>query len=100
MTDKKVLHLTLFKEWFDLIASGDKTEEYRKGTPYWDKRLNCKRFDEVHFTNGYGKNRPFMRVEWRGHHLIQTDLSGHFHKHIITLGKILEVNYKKKEGRK
>ena len=75
-----------------MIASGEKTEEYRKGTLYWDKRLNGKMFDEVHFTNGYGKDRPFMRVEWRGHYTIQTDLSDRFHKHIITLGKVLEVH--------
>ena len=23
-------------------------------------------FDEIHFTNGYGKHRPWMRVEFKG----------------------------------
>lgn len=35
----KVLHLTLKKKWFDMIASGDKTEEYRDFNDYWIKRL-------------------------------------------------------------
>jgi hypothetical protein len=35
----KVLHLTLKKRWFDMIASGEKTEEYREIKPYWAARL-------------------------------------------------------------
>lgn len=35
----KILHLVLKKKWFDLIASGVKTEEYRDVKPYWEKRL-------------------------------------------------------------
>lgn len=36
---KKVLTLTVSKEWFDMILSGDKTEEYREIKPYWVARL-------------------------------------------------------------
>jgi len=66
----KILHLTLKKKWFDLIASGKKTKEYRARKPYWEKRLLDKKgfaieFDEVHFRNGYGNKVPFMRVEWK-----------------------------------
>lgn len=35
----KTLHLTLKKKWFDMIASGEKTEEYREIKPYWASRL-------------------------------------------------------------
>lgn len=35
----KVLHLTLKKKWFDMIASGEKKEEYRDFVMYWGKRL-------------------------------------------------------------
>lgn len=35
----KTLTLSLKKKWFDMIASGEKTEEYREITPYWQKRL-------------------------------------------------------------
>ena len=35
----KVLHLPLKKEWYEMIESGVKTEEYREIKPYWIKRL-------------------------------------------------------------
>lgn len=35
----KTMHLTLKKKWFDMIASGEKKEEYREIKPYWVKRL-------------------------------------------------------------
>lgn len=61
----KILHLTLKKQWFDLIASGEKKEEYREIKPYWDVRLN-KPYDAVLFRNGYSQNAPTMmfRVNW------------------------------------
>lgn len=36
---EKVLYLPLKKEWFDLIKSGIKKEEYREVNEYWGKRL-------------------------------------------------------------
>ena len=36
---KKVLTLTISKEWFDKIVLGVKTEEYREIKPYWVARL-------------------------------------------------------------
>lgn len=36
---KKVLKLVVSKQWFDMIASGEKTEEYRVIKGYWAKRL-------------------------------------------------------------
>jgi hypothetical protein len=36
---QKILHLTLSKKWFDLIAYGDKREEYREIKPYWINRF-------------------------------------------------------------
>ena len=40
---KNVLTLTVSKQWFDMIVTGEKTEEYREIKPYWIKRLttNC-----------------------------------------------------------
>lgn len=35
----KILKLTLKKEWFDMILSGEKDEEYREIKPYWVTRL-------------------------------------------------------------
>lgn len=35
----KTLHLVLKHTWYDMIASGEKKEEYREIKPYWTKRL-------------------------------------------------------------
>lgn len=35
----KTLHLPLKKEWYEMIESGVKTEEYRKIKPYWVARF-------------------------------------------------------------
>ena len=40
----KALHLTLKKKWFDMIASGEKKEEYREIKPYWASRLTWHEF--------------------------------------------------------
>lgn len=37
--EKKVLTLTVNKQWFDMIIVGEKTEEYREIKPYWVARL-------------------------------------------------------------
>lgn len=69
----KTLDLVLKKQWYDMIASGEKKEEYREIKPYWIGRLadmddrddNCsyysiKRYDRVTFHLGYSKDRPSM----------------------------------------
>jgi len=66
----KILHLTLKKKWFDLIASGKKTVEYREEKPYWQKRILdelglSKPFDIIRFKNGYG-DVSTMDVEFKG----------------------------------
>lgn len=38
-TMSKTLHLPLKKEWYEMIESGVKTEEYREIKPYWSKRF-------------------------------------------------------------
>ena len=70
----RILHLTLKKQWFDMIASGEKKEEYREIKPHWKARLCCgfptllseKDFDVVKFTNGYSKNAPCITLSWEG----------------------------------
>lgn len=83
----RILHLTLKKKWFDLIAAGKKKTEYREIKPYWEKRLN-KDYDEIHFRNGYNKNCPFMRVEYFGKSEDYFEGKKCF---AIKLGKILEI---------
>jgi hypothetical protein len=58
-----ILHLTLKAKWFDMIASGEKKEEYREIKPYWAKRLVGKDFAHVLFRNGYSKNARTMLIK-------------------------------------
>ena len=53
----KILHLTLKKKWFDLIQSGEKTEEY------WEKRFEGVISGKINFKNGYSKNAACFIVE-------------------------------------
>jgi len=70
----RTLHLTLKKKWYDMIASGEKKEEYRENKQYWRTRLQrnsslgmiTKEFDVVVFKNGYSKNAPTIKVECKG----------------------------------
>lgn len=61
----KILHMTLTARWFDMIASGEKKEEYREIKSYWTKRLN-KHYDIVRFSNGYSPDSRKMDVEVLG----------------------------------
>lgn len=80
--EKKVLTLSVKKEWFDKIVSGEKKEEYREIKPYWIKRLttNCevvydvvaetycgkvlyRPYTHVLFINGYGDDKPRIEKE-------------------------------------
>lgn len=85
------LKLTLKKKWYDMIASGEKKEEYREIKKHWISRLMDsksivlenfktivpgttktmfevwrKSFDFVEFKNGYGKDAPKMLFEFKG----------------------------------
>ena len=95
----KILHLTLKKQWFELIASGLKKEEYRELKPYWDCRLYKKHYDAIKFRNGYQKNAPTMTVELKkittGLGNISWGAPETEEVYILKLGKILEVNHDK-----
>jgi hypothetical protein len=77
----KKLQLVLKKKWFDMIASGEKREEYREITDYWTRRLTeyrpdlpnfglpgkvMRKFNTVRFRNGYQKNAPVVERECLG----------------------------------
>ena len=36
----KTLHLPLKAQWYDMIESGEKKEEYRQNNRYWNRRLH------------------------------------------------------------
>lgn len=79
----EILHLNLYKEYFDLIAKGKKKTEYRDITPYWQKRIENRQYDEINFRNGYRKDAPFVRVEYLGYKKRKY--------YELKLGKILEL---------
>ena len=87
----KILHLTLKKKWFDMIASGQKTEEYREIKDYWAKRL-LKDYDAILFRNGYSKDAPRFLIEYKGitQGYGRSDWGGDKSKvYILHLGKII-----------
>lgn len=60
-----ILTLPIKKKWFDLIASGEKKEEYREIKPYYTTRFD-KPLTHIRFTNGYGNSVPSVVVELLG----------------------------------
>jgi hypothetical protein len=65
---ENILHLPLKSEWYNLIESGIKTEEYREIKPYWIKRLcitdsDFKHYDKVKFSYGYTKKTMTFLIE-------------------------------------
>jgi len=62
----RVLRLTLKRKWFDMIASGEKREEYREVGPWINSRIHGKKYDVVEFKNGYGTSVPTVIVEYKG----------------------------------
>ena len=90
MSGKKILHLNLFRKYFDQIASGYKIFEYRDKTDYWKKRIENREYDIIKFRNGYAKNAPTMLVEYKGYSIGHTEVGEQYE---LKLGKIIEVNY-------
>lgn len=85
-TDANVLHLPIKGVWFNMIASGEKKEEYRDVKRYYIDRLRKKvpltknggidlvahdahdiwateKFDILHLTAGYGHDKPQLWAE-------------------------------------
>lgn len=67
-----MLTLPIKKQWFDMILSGERKEEYREIKPYYDSRL-FKKYDinaayytdigYVIFRNGYRKDSPRIKCK-------------------------------------
>lgn len=72
----KILNLTLTMNWFDLILSGIKKEEYREIKPYWITRLaQCKGRNDHNNTGYFCKKANCAACLKRGNgfHPIQYD---------------------------
>lgn len=59
-----ILPLVLKGKWYDMIASGEKKEEYRDAKPYWFKRIDkiliSPNMIVVAFSRGYKKQDMFF----------------------------------------
>lgn len=113
-----ILHLTLKKKWFDMIASGEKKEEYREVKPYWVQRFTWHQFhkcdflellfyciesdvfrhdfDAVCFRNGYKADSKAVTVELKEIYIgigkIEWGANPKKNCFIIKLGNILKHN--------
>lgn len=65
-----ILSLVLKGKWYDMIASGEKREEYRDDKPYWNTRISrwfnegmAKVHHVVAFSRGYARPTMFFRVD-------------------------------------
>lgn len=58
-----MLMLPIKRKWFDMIVSGEKKEEYREITPYWNTRILKCGYAGIKFVvrikNGYQKEAPY-----------------------------------------
>lgn len=68
----KVLYLTLKKQAFEVMVTGEKVYEYRKNSEWIKNRLidyktgKEKQYDVIKFVNGYGNHRPYFVAEYKG----------------------------------
>lgn len=95
----KILHLTIKRQWLDMILSGVKLEDYREINPWNTSRLANRKYDAVEFSNGYGQV-PKVLVELLGIHKGRGRLRWGAPEHdvyVLCLGDILNVvNYQRK----
>jgi len=58
----KILHLNLKKKYWEKINAGEKKYEYRRVTPYWEKRLATNRYDKILIKLAYPKKDDVTRI--------------------------------------
>ena len=89
------LKISINKKAFDVMVTGEKTEEFRAESKWIMSRLK-KDYDFVQFTNGYGKERPVFIAKCLGYSFEDVDkvysngLLVKGTKIIIKLGEIVE----------
>jgi hypothetical protein len=69
-----ILHLSLYGAAFQVMQSGEKTEEFRAAGGKIEKQVLRQRggkFDSVKFINGYGHDRPWFIADFNGYEYLQ-----------------------------
>jgi len=87
------LTIVIKQPWFDDIASGKKTTEYREVKPFWTSRLFNKdgkriQYTKIEFVNGYNANAQRMITEYKGF----STRNNHYY---IRIGQILQKPFRK-----
>ena len=67
----RYLYLSLKKEPFAVMVTGEKQEEFRKNSGWirsrlFDKKDNEKKYDYIKFVNGYGADKPYFICKYEG----------------------------------
>jgi len=97
-----ILQLALKAEYFDAIAAGEKTEEFREANAYWTKRLEGRSFSKIVLTKGYPPKTDASRriiCPWKG--LVRkTIIHEHFGNEPIEVFAISVCNPNKLENHK
>ena len=87
------LFLIIKRKYFDQIILGQKTEELRIASPYFEKKLLGRNYKTITLQAGYNKNSPRLTAEYTGLELkeIQHEIFGPKPVLVfaIKLGKIL-----------
>ena len=68
----RTLHLSLKREPFAVMVTGEKQEEFRVGSDWirsrlFDKDDNEKEYDFIKFVNGYGADKPYFICKYAGY---------------------------------
>lgn len=71
---QKTLYLTLSKQPFEVMVTGEKRNEYRNASKWllsrlFDKNGNPKQYDRIEFRNGYGADKPYFITDYHGYYV-------------------------------
>lgn len=96
-----MLVLPIKKQWLEMIANGEKKEEYREIKPYYDNRfMKIFGFDylnkrvEIVFRNGYSYNSPSIRclcILNKGYGKKEWGAEKNKEYYILSILKIIEI---------
>jgi hypothetical protein len=82
----KTLTLSLKREWFDMITSGEKKEEYRETSAYWISRLLKYSLGEICVAATKSMRTMTYFSEWVERHVNNGDWVKTFDNIVFTLG--------------
>lgn len=89
----RTLHLSLKKEPFAVMVTGEKDEEFRKNSQWIRSRLidqlgNEKEYDFIKFVNGYGSDKPYFVCEYIGFTECYMNVSERKYSNGLTINEI------------